>query len=191
MHEQRERAPQRRYEEYAYVLDLEVKGRSRTVRGKEGVIIQSLGEDYLTFLELQGIEGVVYTIGERLYIGRDQRDKVVSVLGRLSYQDLTPTARSVLPEVVEKIVASKEQRLIEFFNTSQPLNPRMHALELVPGIGKVMLRKILEERERAPFTSYADLERRVGLKDPQKQIARRILEELEGNTQTYLFVRRA
>lgn len=191
MHEQRERAPQRRYEEYAYVLDLEVKGRSRTVRSKEGVIIQSLGEDYLTFLELQGIEGVVYTIGERLYIGRNQRDKVVSVLGRLSYQDLTPTARSVLPEVVEKIVASKEQRLIEFFNTSQPLNPRMHALELVPGIGKAMLRKILEERERAPFTSYADLERRVGLKDPQKQIARRILEELEGNTQTYLFVRRA
>jgi len=191
VHEQRERAPQRRYEEYAYVLDLEVKGRSRTVRSKEGVIIQSLGEDYLTFLELQGIEGVVYTIGERLYIGRNQRDKVVSVLGRLSYQDLTPTARSVLPEVVEKIVASKEQRLIEFFNTSQPLNPRMHALELVPGIGKAMLRKILEERERAPFTSYADLERRVGLKDPQKQIARRILEELEGNTQTYLFVRRA
>ncbi|MGC8555938.1 MAG: DUF655 domain-containing protein [Conexivisphaera sp.] len=183
--------PPKKYEEYAYVLDVEVRGRSRTVRGKEGVIIQSIGEDYLTFLELQGAEGVLYTIGERLYIGKEQRDKVVSVLGRLSYGDLTPTAKSVLPDVVERIVEAKEQRFVEFFNTSQPLTPRMHALELIPGIGKAMLRKILEERERAPFVSYRDVEQRVGLKDLKKQLARRILEELEGGTQTYLFVKRA
>ncbi len=182
--------PAKRYEEYAYVLDIQMKGRARTVRGREGVIIQSLGEDYLTFLELLGVDGVLYTIGERLYIGKESRDKVSSVLGRLSYEELTPTARSVLPEVVEKIVEAKEQRFVEFFNNSQPITPRMHALELIPGIGKAMLRKILEEREKAPFKSYKDIEQRVGLKDVQKQVAKRILEELEGRTQTYLFVKR-
>ncbi len=182
--------PAKKYEEYAYVLDIQVKGRARTVRGKEGIVIQSLGEDYLTFLEILGIDGVIYTIGERLYVGKEARDKVASVLGRLSYDELTPTAKSVLPDVVEKIVASKEQRFVEFFNNSQPLTPRMHALELIPGIGKALLKKILEEREKAPFTSYKDIEQRVGLKDVHKQIAKRILEELEGKTQTFLFVKR-
>jgi putative nucleotide binding protein len=180
----------KKFEEYAYVLDIEVRGRAKTVRGKEGVIVQSLGEDYLTFLELLGVEGVLYTIGEKLYIGKERRDKVVSVLGRLSYSDLTPTARSVLPDIVEKIVESRERKFIDFFNGSQPLNPRMHALELIPGIGKAMLRKILDERDRSPFTSYKDIEQRVGLKDVRKQLAKRIMEELEGGTQTYLFVKR-
>ncbi|BBE42863.1 MAG: DUF655 domain-containing protein [Conexivisphaera sp.] len=186
----RQQQPAKKYEEYAYVLDIQVRGRARTVRGKEGTVIQSLGEDYLTFLELLGVDGVLYTIGERLYIGKEPRDKVASVLGRLSYGELTPTAKSVLPEIVEKIVESKEQRFVEFFNNSQPLNPRMHALELIPGIGKAILKKILDERDRVPFTSYKDIEQRVGLKEVQKQIAKRILEELEGGTQTYLFVKR-
>lgn len=181
----------KRYEEYAYVLDFQVKARSRTVRGKEGVILQVIGEDYLTLLEVLGVPGATYTIGERIYIGKDARDKVVSVLGRLSYEDLSPAARSELPNAIERIVEAKESRFVDFFNRSQPITPRMHALELIPGIGKALLKKILEEREKKPFQSYKDIEERTGIRDLQKQIVRRILEELEGRSQTYLFVKRA
>ncbi len=38
----------RKYEEYAYVLDFSTRGRSKTVRGREGVIVTALGEERLT-----------------------------------------------------------------------------------------------------------------------------------------------
>ena len=184
------RRNRKRYEEYAYILDYQPKARSKTVKGREGVIIQAIGDEYFTLLELLGVEGIMYSIGERVYVGKNLRDKIISVLGRLSYDDLTPTAKSELPGIVEKIVISKEKKFVEYFNTLQPITPRMHALELIPGIGKAMLRKILEERERKPFESFKDIEGRVGLKAPEKQIAKRVLEELTGKTQTYLFVKR-
>ena len=180
----------KKYEEQAYILDFQIKARSRTVKGREGVIIQSLGDEYFTLLELLGLDNVVYTIGEKLYIGKNFRDKVLSVLGRLSYADLTLAAKSELPNVIERIIMEKEKKFVEYFNNLQPITPRMHALELIPGIGKAMLKKILEEREGRRFESFKDIEERVGLKNPEKQIARRILEELQGETQTYIFVKR-
>lgn len=153
------------------------------------MIIQALGEEYFTLLELLGIDGMMYTIGERLYIGRDIREKIISVLGRLSYEDLTPTAKSELPRIVENIVRAKEKKFVDYFNKLQPITPRMHALELIPGIGKAMLKRILNERERKPFESFKDIEERVGLKDPAKQITKRVLEELSGQTQTCIFTK--
>jgi predicted nucleic acid-binding OB-fold protein len=56
----------RKYEEYAYVLDFTPRGKSITVRGREGVIIQAIGEERLTLLELLGIPNATVEIGERL-----------------------------------------------------------------------------------------------------------------------------
>ncbi|HJS69133.1 MAG TPA: DUF655 domain-containing protein, partial [Nitrososphaera sp.] len=79
----------RKYEEYAYVLDFTPRGKSITVRGREGVIIQAIGEERLTLLELLGVQNTNVDLGERLYIGREGRDKVSSVLGRLEYNDVS------------------------------------------------------------------------------------------------------
>ncbi len=92
---------QRKYEEYAYVLDLTSRGRSSTVRGREGTIIQAVGEERLTLLELLGIPNQNFEVGERLYIGREGRTKVLSVLGRLDYANLSTSAKSELPFVIE------------------------------------------------------------------------------------------
>ena len=78
---QGEHGQPRKYEEYAYVLDFTPRGKSITVRGREGVIIQAIGEERLTLLELLGIQNATVEIGERLYIGREGREKVSSVLG--------------------------------------------------------------------------------------------------------------
>ena len=65
----------------------------------------------------------------------------------------------------------------------------MHSLELIPGIGKRLMFHILEERERNPFTSFADLQQRVGLNEPASLIARRVLEELSQEEKYLLFTR--
>jgi putative nucleotide binding protein len=181
---------QRKYEEYAYVLDFIQRGKSSTVRGREGVIIQAIGEERLTLLELLGYGEANFEVGERLYIGRDGRDKIISVLGRLEYANITQTAKNELLAIVEKIVTESERRFIDYINMAQPVTPRIHALELIPGIGKTYMMAIIKGREIKKFESFQDIQNRVGLKDPAKLIARRIVEEITGEARMSLFVRR-
>ncbi|MDE1862945.1 MAG: DUF655 domain-containing protein [Thaumarchaeota archaeon] len=185
-----ERAQTRKYEEYAYVLDFVVRGKSTTVRGRDGIIVTALGEERLTILELLAIPNSAFEIGERVYIGKEGRTKILSVLGRLEFGHISSSAQSELPTVVEKIVTNNEQRFIDYLNNAQPLTPRIHALELIPGIGKTYMKTMLEEREKRKFSDFKDLQERVGLKEPAKQIAKRIIEEITGETRMNLFVRK-
>jgi putative nucleotide binding protein len=182
--------PQRKYEEYAYILDFTQRGKSSTVRGREGVIIQAIGEERLTLLALLGYGNATFEVGERLYIGRDGREKIISVLGRLEYSNISQTAKNELLATVEKIVLESEKRFIDYVNIAQPVTPRIHALELIPGIGKTYMMAIIKERESKKFESFQDIQDRIGLKDPAKLIAKRIVEEITGEARMNLFVRR-
>jgi putative nucleotide binding protein len=163
---------QNRYEEYAYVLEYKLRGKSKRVRGREGFIIQAIGERYLTLLELLGMPNVNVEVGERVYIGREGRTKILSVLGKLKYNELSPSVNSVLPKVIESIIRNNEERFMKFINTTETL------LGIIPGIGSVRAAKIMKEREVRPFKSYEDLYKRTGLKDAYKLIAKRVLQEI-------------
>ena len=186
----RAQSPPRKYEEYAYVLDFNSRGKSSTVRGRDGIIVTSIGEDRLTLLEVLGIPNSTFEIGERIYIGKEGRTKVLSVLGKMDYAKISSSAQSELPTVVENIVTANEQRFVEYLNNAQPLTPRIHALELIPGIGKTYMKTMLEERERKKFESYQDLQERVGFKEPIKHISERIMDEITGQSRMNLFVKR-
>ena len=180
----------RKYEEYAYVLDFTPRGKSTTVRGREGVIIQAIGEERLTLLELLGIPNATVEIGERLYIGREGREKVSSVLGRLEYNDISQAAKNELPNIIERVVVANEKRFVNYINNSQPITPRIHALELIPGIGKTYMMTIIKERDKKKFENFSELQTRVGLRDPAKLVAKRIIEEIMGQARMNLFVRK-
>ena len=181
---------QRRYEEYAYVLDFTQRAKSSTVRGREGIIIQAIGEERLTLLELLGTQNMSIEVAERVYIGREGRDKVMSVLGRLEYDSISQSAKNELPSIIEKIVKANQKRFIDYINTAQPITPRIHALELIPGIGKTYMMTIIRERDRKKFESFVEIQQRVGLRDPAKLIAKRIIDEITGEARMNLFVRK-
>ena len=187
---ERARAPPRKYEEHAYVLDFNARGKSTTVRGREGIIVTAIGEDRLTLLEVLGVPNSTFEVAEKIYIGKEGRTKVLSVLGKMEYEKISDSAKSELAAVVDKIVTSNEKRFVDYLNNAQPLTPRIHALELIPGIGKTYMKTMLEEREKKKFESFAELQERVGLKEPTKHIAERILEEITGETRMNLFVKR-
>ena len=136
------------------------------------------------------MENSTFDVGERIYIGKQGRTKVQSVLGKLEYAKISQTAQSEISGVVQKIVTQNEKRFIDYLNNSQPLTPRIHALELIPGIGKTYMKIMLEEREKRKFESFEDLQRRVGLKDPIKHISKRIMEEITGEARMNLFVKK-
>jgi len=181
---------QRKYEEYAYVLDFTQRGKSITVRGREGIIIQAIGEERLTLLELLGVQNMNFETGERVYIGREGRDKVMSVLGRLEYNHISQSAKNELTNTVEKIVIANEKRFIDYINIAQPITPRIHALELIPDIEKTYMMSIIKARDKKRFESFADIQNRVGLRDPSKLIAKRIIDEIAGESRMNLFVRK-
>jgi len=187
---ERVNTPSRKYEEYAYVLDSSSMTKSKTVRGRDGIIITALGEDRLTLLEILGVEDSIFDIGEKIYIGKEGRTKVQSVLGKLEYDQITSSAQSELANVVKTIVTDNEQRFVDYINNAQPLTPRKHSLELIPGIGKTYLKLIIEQINKQKFLNYEDMEERAGLKDPVNHLSKRIIEEISGETQFRLFVKR-
>jgi putative nucleotide binding protein len=181
----------KRYEEFAYVLDYLPRGKSGGGRLRYGTepVVQLLGEKYFTLLEAITSREATFELHERLYVGKKGRNKITHIAGRITYNELTTSARREISNLVEKIIQKQEDRFIRFFNESQPLTPRMHTLELVPGIGKHYLRILLSEREKRKFETFDDLKKRTGLPDPVKLVAKRIIEELSTEQKYYLFSR--
>ncbi len=178
----------KRYEEFAYVLDFVPRGKSYIIREREGPLVQAIGQERLTLLEILVTPDSDFIPGEKIAIGKENRTKIVSVLGKLNYDELSTEARTELQSVLEKLIVENEAHFVSYFNELQPLTPRLHALELIPGIGKTFMKQIVSERERKPFDNFADLEKRVGVHDPAKLLAKRIVEELSGGSRITIFV---
>ena len=174
-------------EEHALVIDYLPSGKSFSVRPEP--IVQLLGENKFTLLEavpkVQDIK-----IGERIYIGKGDREKISLIKARLSYEGLTEGSRNELPHAIANIIRSNEMKFVGLFNNAAPLNIRMHSLELLPGVGKKHLAAILEAREERPFESFEDIAKRVSLlQDPVKLLTERVLLELRGGSRFYILAR--
>ena len=181
----------RLYEEYAYVLDYLQHGRPVADKARHLALptVQLIGETYFTLLEAEVRPGTQANVQERLYTGKERREKINRILSRIGYNDLTANAKAELLPVLETLVTHQEERFVSFFNNSQPITPRMHALELLPGIGKKSMWQIINAREKKPFTSFKNIQERTSIGDPIKVIAKRILDELSGGEKYRIFSR--
>jgi len=185
---------EKRYEEYAYVLDFLPHGRPGIrVTGRAGyragALVQLIGEEFFTLLEALVKDGVTLKTHDRVYVGKDNREEITYIIGRVRYDELTATAKMELQAVVSRIVLNREQWFVNFFNTARAVTPRMHALELIPGIGKKYMWQVIGEREKKPFESFEDLQKRTEIPNPVKLITKRVLEELAGESKYLLFTR--
>jgi putative nucleotide binding protein len=185
---------EKRYEEYAYVLDFLPHGKPGvrpTGRAgyRAGALIQCVGEEFFTILEALTKEGLMLKPSDRVCVGKGSREEVTYIIGRVGFEELTAAAKAELPLVISKVVVNREKWFVNFFNTARAITPRMHALELVPGIGKKYMWQVINERTRKPFESFDDLQKRTELPSPAKLITKRIMEELEGDSKYRLFTR--
>lgn len=178
-------------EEKAIVLDFLPNGYPFDKRPshKKTAIVQALGKEHFTLLELVPKKGVFVQPYEDVYIGEGKREKIHHILGKLPIERLTATAKAELEFIVRDMVKNNEKRFVDFFNAAQPLTTRMHQLELLPGLGKKHMWEILEARKQNPFDSFADIKKRVKLMpDPERAIIRRILQEIKGKEKHRIFV---
>jgi putative nucleotide binding protein len=126
---------------------------------------------------------------DRVFVGKEAREEITYIIGRIGYEELTASARTELPTVISRIVLNREEWFVQFFNTARAVTPRMHALELVPGIGKKYMWQVINEREKKPFVNFDDLQKRTELPNPVKLITKRVMEELGSESKYRLFTR--
>jgi putative nucleotide binding protein len=151
----------------------------------------AIGEDELKLFEIVPRTGVKLVPGSRIALVPvdGTAPPIDHVRRRIAYDELTVSGRSELTATLERIVKANEARYLRFFNESPAVSRRFHLLELLPGIGKKTMQQIVDERKRAPFASFADLETRLHLKSPEKLIVGRVEQELSGVEDKYrLFV---
>jgi len=188
MSETKPRRKSEKYESAVYVLDYMRTGNQMDKHPyhKTRPVAQAVGDTYFMLLEIVPLSASFDMSPEQRIVLSESPVKVDAII---SYDDLTTLAKEVLPRVLEKIVLDNEKLFVDFFNEAQALTLRLHALELIPGVGKKTLRQLLEERRKKPFESFKDLEERGGLKAPVKMIVERILKELQTTDEKYfLFV---
>ena len=178
-------------ENFAYVLDYLPTGR-QTERGyhREPLAL-ALGEDELKLFEIVPRAGTALAIGTRIPLVPQggAPPPIDHVRRRLGFDELTVAARTELRTALEKVVLGNAPKYLRFFNEAPAVSRRFHLLELLPGIGKKTMQLIVEERKKAPFSSFAELEARVHLKNPERLIVGRIEQELSGEPDKYrLFV---
>jgi putative nucleotide binding protein len=172
----------------AIVLDVLMKGHSDDPRPqfKREPIVQAMGLEQFKLLELVPKPAIAIDLHEKVYIGDAEREKIERVKRRISYAELTPTARGELPFIIEQVVKEREPEYVLFFNKSISITPKLHMLHLLPGIGKKLMWEILESRNRKPFESFADISARIkAIPHPEKMIQARILEELQDKDVKY------
>ncbi|MFH1607521.1 MAG: DUF655 domain-containing protein [archaeon] len=173
-------------EDYAIILECLPNG--YPLEKKMMPIAQAVGKINLTLLELVPRRGISLEIGEEVYIGEGKRDKIYYILGRLHREKLTESAKSQLKEFIVEIM--KDKKFVDFFNTAEAINKRVHQIELLPGLGKKHMQEILKKRQEKKFESFEDMKKRIqNLPDPEKAIEKRIFQELTNFERHNLFVK--
>ncbi|MEK6888543.1 MAG: DUF655 domain-containing protein [Nanoarchaeota archaeon] len=175
-------------EDFAIILDYLPYG--YPMSNRRTPLAQAIGEKTLALLELVPRRGINLESKEKVYIGPEKRDKIYFIAGRLPCEKLTETAKIQLQEFVENVVAEQEKKFVDFFNTAQAVNTRLHQIELIPGFGKKHTKEILEEREKKPFESFEDMKVRIkSIPEPKKAVEKRLIEELSERQRFNLFIR--
>ncbi|MBN2127778.1 MAG: DUF655 domain-containing protein [Candidatus Diapherotrites archaeon] len=176
-------------EEYAIVLDYLARGKSSSFKTEP--LAQVIGVTEFTLLEIVPKEGAELKLGEKIYVGKDERDKIEHIKKRISFNELTSTALIELSKAIELIIKDNPEKFLAFYNKSRSITIRRHQLELIPGLGKKHVQSILIEREKKQFDSFNEIAERVKLvPNPINSLVKRIIDELKGDDiKYYLFVR--
>ena len=157
----------------------------RPLNQREPVIL-AVGTDQFKLLELIPKRNYAINLHDKVYIGDGERKVVERVKRRISYDELTNTAKGELEPVISMIIAETEPRFVKFYNEAVPISLKLHMLNLLPGFGKKTLTDTLTERQKKPFESFEDIRSRVKtLAKPEKFILERIMLELENPDEKY------
>jgi len=159
------------------LLDVMPNGRPDDDRPqyRKSPVAYGLGTDAFRLYELALDEAADVSVSDRIALDSPE----VGRYREVSFDDLTRNAAAEIEYAVADIVEGDEERFVDFYNEAGPITLRLHQLNLLPGIGKQLRNKVLDERKRGPFESFEEVSERIaGLHRPREVIVERIVEEI-------------
>ena len=172
-------------DQYAYVIEYLPNGLADSKERRPSTVILT---ESMALLIAALKKDVAVTSGQKVYIGGDKRDEIHHIIGRVSPDKLSGFGLQSLSEKIKESIKQEEKRYVSIINLLGPVNVRLHSLELIPGLGKKTVQKVVEERSKKPFESYQDVDSRVGLTiGIEKDIEERIMDELSNKDKYKIF----
>ena len=119
--------------------------------------------------------------GVRIYMGEDdsKSEVVQEILGFARIRDLSNRASAELPLVIQQIITDSPEVFIQdFFNRAGNLSLKMHAFELLPGVGNKKAMEMVQKRGRAGWENFATLDEDCAI-NASELLAKRFVSEIE------------
>jgi len=123
----------------------------------------------------------IQMVGARLYMGIDhpKREVVQDILGFARIRDLSNSTTMELPVVIQQIIEDSPEVFIQqFFNRAGNLSLKMHAFELLAGVGNKKALEMVAKRGRAGWENFAQLDEDCGINSAEL-LAKRFVLEIE------------
>jgi len=168
-------------EEYGYVI--------HKLDNKPNIYI--LGNKKFTPLELSLKKEVNVEVYEKVYFGKDHREKIETVVKWLSENDFLNVSKNVSLETIEKIIFENKDYYLHFINVNILKEEYKNLLQRALCVGPKTLDKIILARKDKPFISFSDLEKRCSTKVIIKSIANKVYDEICGKDKFRIFSNKA
>lgn len=120
-------------------------------------------------------------VGARIFMGIDhsKREVVQDILGFARIRDLSNGASIELPIVIQQIIEDSPDVFVQqFFNRAGNLSLKMHAFELLSGVGSKKALEMVASRGRVGWESFAQLNEDCGI-NAAELLAKRFVSEIE------------
>ncbi len=120
-------------------------------------------------------------VGSRIFMGIDhsKREVVQDILGFARIRDLSNGASTELPIVIQQIIEDSPDVFVQqFFNRAGNLSLKMHAFELLSGVGSKKALEMVASRGRVGWESFAQLDEDCGI-NAAELLAKRFVLEIE------------
>ena len=151
-------------------LDEEVH--ARVLDHQPSGMIQGISEKGLYLLRIRSPAGsTTHSPGTTLELEH------VNVLGMTRHRDLSVIAQSELHEVVKGILSDNQEACLSFYNRAGNLTLKMHAFQLLPGIGNSKAISMVEIRGRTGWETIASLDEACQI-DAADLLADRLCQEI-------------
>ena len=148
-------------ETHARVLDHQPSG-----------MIQGISEKGLYLLRIRSAAGSTTHLP-----GTSVELENVNVLGMTRHRDLSVIAQSELHGVVKGILSDNPEVCLSFYNRAGNLTLKMHAFQLLPGIGNSKAISMVETRGRTGWETIASLDEACQI-DAADLLANRLCQEI-------------
>lgn len=155
---------------------------------KQRPIVQLISLEDFVLYEVAFIKDSDLKVQEKgIYGDFKEAHKLGRVTKKIDYDDLTPTSKALLNSVLEARIREETEEFLYFFNNSVSITPRLHQLQLIPGVGNKLMWEIIETRNRKKFESFEDISERTSISDPINLLVKLIVKELGRDVKYYTF----